>query len=351
MCIDWAKEKREKITPQKNHTNQIFFMIFTWDQDGNTVKVKGSFDNWKLEHELVGTPKQFKTITEPGKVVLFKFIVDGQWMCNDKYETAIDNDGNINNSLIDPGIKNINSTNLINPDIDDKLDVFKVDEVKSGPSSNEVIKNVINTSDVEIIKNVEMSDKMMDAIVEMDKPVEIKISSDDKMMDAVVKPVGMKISEPSSDGKKVNNHSPVEITMPAISIDNKWADNMKQAVDIKIAEVSKNINNESVNIISKPCDDKLKNDENCFNHVKLIPKSSDVKITDKNDQVLNLNPVEIIPGPSNDKIHVENKVVDMRIHGSSSAGTLKAMDTNADRKINERKDLEVLAGKSFKPYP
>ena len=89
--INLEKEKEEKNTVP---------VIFRWDDGGNNVYVTGSFCNWgqfflmKKNSEGVYELK----LDLPKCRFEYKFKVDGEWKCNKKYPTCI-NENNENNYL------------------------------------------------------------------------------------------------------------------------------------------------------------------------------------------------------------------------------------------------------------
>ena len=89
--VNLEKEKEEKNTVP---------VIFRWDEGGNNVYVTGSFCNWgqfflmKKNSEGVYELK----LDLPKCRFEYKFKVDGEWKCNKKYPTCI-NESNENNYL------------------------------------------------------------------------------------------------------------------------------------------------------------------------------------------------------------------------------------------------------------
>ncbi|KAG0272898.1 hypothetical protein BGZ95_011303 [Linnemannia exigua] len=77
---------------------------FRWRNGGGVVKVTGSFNNWEESIVLKKVPyfkDQSEIIIDLDRTqkTLFKFIVDGQWMCTDEFPTEYDSIGNLNNVL------------------------------------------------------------------------------------------------------------------------------------------------------------------------------------------------------------------------------------------------------------
>ncbi|KAF9199167.1 hypothetical protein BGZ49_010756 [Haplosporangium sp. Z 27] len=77
---------------------------FQWRHGGSVVMVTGTFDNWEksiiLSRSADNQDNFEVSINVPrSQIVLFKFIVDGVWMCSDSYVTEYDEQGNLNNVL------------------------------------------------------------------------------------------------------------------------------------------------------------------------------------------------------------------------------------------------------------
>ncbi|EEB98249.1 hypothetical protein MPER_02279 [Moniliophthora perniciosa FA553] len=80
-------------------------VIFEWPHGGaNTVIVTGSFDQWSSSTRLPKRGSTFKaTVSVPwNQKIVYKFIVDGQWLVNDRESTEWDNAGNLNNIYHSP---------------------------------------------------------------------------------------------------------------------------------------------------------------------------------------------------------------------------------------------------------
>jgi hypothetical protein len=67
-----------------------------------SVYVTGTFDNWSKSTKLSLTGEKFKaTISVPKEKIVFKFVVDGQWITTSLFKTEKDNMG-IENNVIYP---------------------------------------------------------------------------------------------------------------------------------------------------------------------------------------------------------------------------------------------------------
>ncbi|ESK93787.1 carbohydrate-binding module family 48 protein [Moniliophthora roreri MCA 2997] len=80
-------------------------VVFEWPHGGaNTVIVTGSFDQWSSSTRLTKQGSTFKaTVSVPwNQKIVYKFIVDGQWLVNDREPTEWDNAGNLNNTYHSP---------------------------------------------------------------------------------------------------------------------------------------------------------------------------------------------------------------------------------------------------------
>ncbi len=76
-------------------------VTFEWDQDGNSVYVTGDFCAWKqfflMDKNSNGT--YFVTLKLNKGLIQYKFKVDNQWKCNEKFPTMNDGHGNKNNYI------------------------------------------------------------------------------------------------------------------------------------------------------------------------------------------------------------------------------------------------------------
>lgn len=73
-----------------------------WTSAASQVIVTGSFDNWS--QSIVATQQPDGSFVaeipaEKGTEILFKFLVDGEWVTGD-YPTESDENGNLNNRLV-----------------------------------------------------------------------------------------------------------------------------------------------------------------------------------------------------------------------------------------------------------
>ena len=75
-------------------------VTFEWDRGGNSVYVSGNFCNWKqfflMEKNSSGS--HFLTLNLAKGLIQYKFKVDDQWKCNEKFPIINDN-GNKNNYI------------------------------------------------------------------------------------------------------------------------------------------------------------------------------------------------------------------------------------------------------------
>ncbi|KAF9378874.1 hypothetical protein CPC16_011078 [Podila verticillata] len=74
---------------------------FVWNHGGQSVKVTGTFDNWQASVDLQRNVDTFEATVglDRTKVIHFKFVVDGQWLCASDLETEFDHSGNQNHVL------------------------------------------------------------------------------------------------------------------------------------------------------------------------------------------------------------------------------------------------------------
>jgi hypothetical protein len=82
-----------------------FPISFSFSEDGkklSSVQVCGSFDKWQVRHPLTYDPvKNVWNITlkvKKGKY-FYKYIVDGQWVVNNKEQTVKESNGIENNTV------------------------------------------------------------------------------------------------------------------------------------------------------------------------------------------------------------------------------------------------------------
>ena len=90
--------KEEKID---NKNDKINF-LFIWAEGGYDVKITGSFCDWRIKFNMTkdNNDNLFKCqLPLEHKIYQFKFIVDNEWKCSDKYPIKEDNSGNINNFI------------------------------------------------------------------------------------------------------------------------------------------------------------------------------------------------------------------------------------------------------------
>eukprot|EP00703_Trepomonas_sp_PC1_P000758 JAP95848.1 Carbohydrate-binding module 48-containing protein [Trepomonas sp. PC1] len=74
-------------------------VLFTWNRPGKDVKIAGDFSNWQpidMQHQDF-VWKQEQQLTYG--LHRFKFVVDGQWVCDDSIQKELDNYFNWNNVI------------------------------------------------------------------------------------------------------------------------------------------------------------------------------------------------------------------------------------------------------------
>ena len=90
-----------KETKEDSNNTKINY-LFTWNEGGNQVKITGSFCDWKIKFDMTKDPNDniFKCqLPLENKIYQFKFIIDDEWKCSNKYSIKEDNSGNLNNIL------------------------------------------------------------------------------------------------------------------------------------------------------------------------------------------------------------------------------------------------------------
>ncbi|KAF9100806.1 hypothetical protein BGX27_000236 [Mortierella sp. AM989] len=95
-------DETDSVAIEKKKT--IYSEYFEWTQGGSVVMVTGTFDNWEktivLSKSLYSQDKFEATVNIPrSQKILFKFVVDGRWVCGDGYATEYDDQGNLNNVI------------------------------------------------------------------------------------------------------------------------------------------------------------------------------------------------------------------------------------------------------------
>ncbi|KAL0580788.1 Cruciform DNA binding protein [Marasmius crinis-equi] len=78
---------------------------FEWPNGtANNVIVTGTFDHWSSSTRLSKQDSKFRaTVNVPwNEKVAYKFVVDGQWVVNEREPTEWDNSGNLNNIYVAP---------------------------------------------------------------------------------------------------------------------------------------------------------------------------------------------------------------------------------------------------------
>lgn len=127
-----------KETKEDSNNTKINY-LFTWNEGGNQVKITGSFCDWKIKFDMTKDLNDniFKCqLPLENKIYQFKFIIDNEWKCSNKYSIKEDNSGNLNNIL--------DLTNYIE----------KKEETKKKTSEKKVIKiEKENIKETEINKN------------------------------------------------------------------------------------------------------------------------------------------------------------------------------------------------------
>lgn len=74
--------------------------VFKWQGGGKSVYISGSFDNWKTKIPMAKSHGDFFTIVDlPEGTHEYKFLVDGQWMCDPKGQKIESDSGTENNKV------------------------------------------------------------------------------------------------------------------------------------------------------------------------------------------------------------------------------------------------------------
>lgn len=70
---------------------------FKYPKGPSSVLVTGAYDGWASQTPLLESDAGFEISLPLAGPTEFKFIVDGEWVTSDLYETATDESGNVNN--------------------------------------------------------------------------------------------------------------------------------------------------------------------------------------------------------------------------------------------------------------
>ena len=100
--VEENEEDNESKDAKEDSNNIKINYLFIWTEGGSHVKLTGSFSDWKIKFDMAKDPNDncFKCqLPLDNKIYQFKFIVDNDWKCSDKYPKKEDNSGNINNFI------------------------------------------------------------------------------------------------------------------------------------------------------------------------------------------------------------------------------------------------------------
>lgn len=96
------KEKSSSEETREDSNNIKKNFTFSWDEGGSDVKITGSFFDWKIKFNMTKDPNDntFKCqLPLENKIYQFKFIIDNDWKCSNKYPMEPDGYGNMNNII------------------------------------------------------------------------------------------------------------------------------------------------------------------------------------------------------------------------------------------------------------
>jgi serine/threonine protein kinase len=86
--------------PPEQHERSFGWYTFTWEHFAKEVFVTGSFDNWTKSVRLINEGSIFKKeVMLPKVSIMYKFVVDGNWMVNPALRTKAFGGGLVNNVL------------------------------------------------------------------------------------------------------------------------------------------------------------------------------------------------------------------------------------------------------------
>ena len=75
-------------------------VIFTWNFNGESVELIGSFSDWDKRFPMQKIGNEFTVILQLARCVhQYKFIVDGEWRFAPDQQTCQDDAGNMNNFI------------------------------------------------------------------------------------------------------------------------------------------------------------------------------------------------------------------------------------------------------------
>ena len=143
-----------KETKEDSNNAKINY-LFIWTEGGYEVKLTGSFSDWKIKFNMSKDPNDnfFKCqLPLDNKIYQFKFIVDNDWKCSNKYPIKEDNSGNINNYIDLTNYTEKNEENKqTNHEQKEKLEQKK-DKEKEKKNNNDNIKKTETTKGKNKIK-------------------------------------------------------------------------------------------------------------------------------------------------------------------------------------------------------
>jgi len=152
----------DQITQEKTHSenNSSLYYNIIWDGEGNDVKLNSSFDTWKTKYIMKKNRNNVFEYEIPisnirgDKSVEFKFIVDDNWKCSDKYPKNKDRDGNENNYINEKyinehpeNIRNTNNETLTSTNNNTKQNLDKSKDNSKDISNRSIYGNIYPNED------------------------------------------------------------------------------------------------------------------------------------------------------------------------------------------------------------
>ena len=145
-------EKNENLTKIKRSQNKVP-VTFEWDKGGNSVYVTGNFCNWKQFFLMKKNENDIYCLTLNLKkgLIQYKFKVDNEWKCNDKFP-IINDHGNQNNYIdttnweisAETSEEETNTNNNSNTELSTKNKLNKSYMLNNNYSNNIPLKNELN---------------------------------------------------------------------------------------------------------------------------------------------------------------------------------------------------------------
>jgi 5'-AMP-activated protein kinase regulatory beta subunit len=95
-----TRMRASTITPGTEIDKKKLPTVFKWEGGGKNVCIAGSFDGWKTKIPMVKSHGDFYTIIDLNEGThQYKFLVDGQWVCDPNEKKTVNDQGVENNEV------------------------------------------------------------------------------------------------------------------------------------------------------------------------------------------------------------------------------------------------------------